>query len=152
MVRSLCVTALEVREQLEKSAPSPIIRKSTTTTTTSRHRPSTNADQNNAHGNGSLASSTNLVSPVKRKSISMNTPIGLDSVSSPTKRLRPEISTPDPTQTPVASASIQSPAKRAQNHSSIPVPLFAPPPSARQPLEPHHVLEAFSQIQREQAF
>ena len=35
--------------------------------------------------------------------------------------------------------------------SSYPISLFAPPPSARQPLLPAHVLEAFAQIQREQA-
>ena len=35
--------------------------------------------------------------------------------------------------------------------SNYPISLFAPPPSARQPLLPAHVLEAFAQIQREQA-
>lgn len=35
--------------------------------------------------------------------------------------------------------------------SSNPPSLFAPPPSARQPLQPCHVLEAFAQIQRAQA-
>ncbi|ORY22127.1 transcription initiation factor IID, 18kD subunit-domain-containing protein, partial [Naematelia encephala] len=35
--------------------------------------------------------------------------------------------------------------------SHYPLSLFAPPPSARQPLLPAHVLEAFAQIQRQQA-
>lgn len=34
---------------------------------------------------------------------------------------------------------------------SAPIPLFAPPPSARQPLRPAHVLEAYAAIQRQQA-
>jgi transcription initiation protein SPT3 len=33
----------------------------------------------------------------------------------------------------------------------VPVPLFAAPPSARQPLTSAHVLEAYAQIQRQQA-
>jgi transcription initiation protein SPT3 len=40
---------------------------------------------------------------------------------------------------------------RETTDSSYPISLFAPPPSARQPLLPAHVLEAFAQIQREQA-
>ncbi|EIW73119.1 hypothetical protein TREMEDRAFT_26842, partial [Tremella mesenterica DSM 1558] len=44
----------------------------------------------------------------------------------------------------------------SQRHKSVPAvtpgqSLFAPPPSAKQPLHPAHVLEAFAQIQRTQA-
>jgi transcription initiation protein SPT3 len=80
MVRSLCVTALEVREQLERSASS---------------------------------------TSGKRK---MNA--GADAAS-----------------------------KRPRTDGGVlaqPRSLFAPPPSARQPLLPSHVLEAFAQIQRKQ--
>jgi transcription initiation protein SPT3 len=76
MVRSLCDTALDVRDQLEQSAASTAKRKST--------------------GDGLAA-------------------------------------------------------KRARSDALAPVrSLFAPPPSARQPLLPTHVLEAFAQIQRRQ--
>lgn len=62
---------------------------------------------------------------------------------------------------PSTATASQSPNKRIKtlngepipstSTSAIPVSLFAPPPSARQPLLPLHVLEAFAQIQREQA-
>lgn len=49
-----------------------------------------------------------------------------------------------------------SPNKRPRSEISppsarVPLPLFAAPPSARQPLTPAHVLEAYAQIQRQQA-
>ncbi|WOO82845.1 SAGA complex subunit spt3 [Vanrija pseudolonga] len=100
MVRSLCVTALEVREQLEKSAPSS--------------RGSAN------------------VSPLKRK--------GERGDSSPSKRARTDGGAADSTE--------ENGERRAGQ--SAPRSLFAPPPSARQPLLPSHVLEAFAQIQRKQ--
>lgn len=103
MVRSLCVTALEVREQLEKSAPPP------------------------------------TSSPLKRKLQSIE--------SSPTKRARSDasLSPEDPTQ-----GGDDSHARRTAAANAQPRSLFAPPPSARQPLLPSHVLEAFAQIQRKQ--
>lgn len=109
MVRSLCVTALDVRTRHE----TPPIRAAPTTTAT-----------------------TITASPVKRKSI-----VG----ESPNKRRRSE----HPASTsPEADAGVS---RKAQTGPRVPVPLFAAPPSARQPLTTAHVLEAYAQIQRQQA-
>jgi hypothetical protein len=51
-----------------------------------------------------------------------------------------------PTATPSTSTSAST-----RRHAVYPISLFAPPPSARQPLLPAHVLEAFAQIQRKEA-
>lgn len=101
MVRSLCVTALEVREQMEKS-----------TTASSR------------------------TSALKRK--------GGASQASPAKRAKVDLA-PSPTET-----GSPAPGADASRRSVAPRSLFAAPPSARQPLLPSHVLEAFAQIQRKQ--
>ncbi|KAL0243695.1 hypothetical protein I308_105665 [Cryptococcus tetragattii IND107] len=94
MVRSLCVTALDLRERLEKTKTE----------------------------SGGEAGST--VGP---------TGTGVQGQDG-NKRSSPE------------------PGAIPQNKtSSNPPSLFAPPPSARQPLQPCHVLEAFAQIQRAQA-
>lgn len=118
MVRSLCVTALEVREQLEKSG--------TSVATTARGAP---------------------VSPVKRKAA------GGD--NSPAKRPRVDgVTSPDESATPGGAPgadNVNSNGRRyTQSGNPLPRSLFAPPPSARQPLLPSHVLEAFAQIQRKQ--
>lgn len=102
MVRSLCVTALEVREQAEKITPAMTAR-------------------NNA-----------AASPSKRKATLTG--------DSPSKRARLDDGLSD-TPTPGGEeARRQAPAQS----------LFAPPPSARQPLLPTHILEAFALIQRKQ--
>ncbi|KAK4688311.1 transcription initiation protein SPT3, partial [Tremellales sp. Uapishka_1] len=88
MVRSLCVTALEVRDQVEKSGRVPAPSSSVVGVT---------------------------MSPVKRK----------------------------------AEGLVASPEDDGRRH--VPVSLFTAPPSARQALLPSHVLEAFAQIQRQQA-
>jgi len=138
MVRSLCVTALEVRDRMEKSIIVP--RKSATTAN---------------------PKSANATSPVKRK-LPLPEP-------SPSKRSKTEggttttgvvVASPEPV-TPVPGASAiehkeqreaqQGSARKATVSHSQGVSLFAAPPSARQPLLPAHVLEAFAQIQREQA-
>lgn len=94
MVRSLCVTALDLRERLEKTK---------------------------TEGGGEAGST---VGP---------TDTGAQGQDG-NKRSSPE------------------PGAILQNKtSSNPPSLFAPPPSARQPLQPCHVLEAFAQIQRAQA-
>ncbi|GMK54187.1 hypothetical protein CspeluHIS016_0107730 [Cutaneotrichosporon spelunceum] len=105
MVRSLCVTALDVREQLEKSSQP-------------------------ASGGRHAANA----SPLKRKLQSLE--------SSPTKRARNDLS---PSTEPDESRRFG-----AGGANATPRSLFAPPPSARQPLLPSHVLEAFAQIQRKQ--
>jgi transcription initiation protein SPT3 len=99
MVRSLCVTALEVRERHE--AP---LRQIPTTKTT-------------GPVNGS---------PIKRKST-----LATDSPAK--KNISPD----------------RNDSTSGRRH--VPVPLFAAPPSARQPLTSAHVLEAYAQIQRQQA-
>jgi transcription initiation protein SPT3 len=98
MVRSLCVTALEVRERHE----APLRQISTKTT---------------GPVNGS---------PIKRKSTL--------ATDSPAKKN----TSPD-----------RNDSTSSRRH--VPVPLFAAPPSARQPLTSAHVLEAYAQIQRQQA-
>jgi transcription initiation protein SPT3 len=106
MVRSLCVTALEVRERheapLRQSQPQP------------------------------QTSTAGGTSPVKRKST-------MTVQDSPVKRARSDRISPDHDSTNTSS----------RRH--VPVPLFAAPPSARQPLTSAHVLEAYAQIQRQQA-
>ncbi|WVW81454.1 hypothetical protein I302_103448 [Kwoniella bestiolae CBS 10118] len=92
MVRSLCVTALELRESLELTKPQ---------------------------------SDTNT-SPVKRKSTSETSPNN-------SKKLKLDD------------------AGESKKNTNQPISLFAPPPSARQPLLPGHILEAFAQIQRTEA-
>ena len=124
MVRSLCITALAVRERMERHALPPV-RKPTTV------RPG---------------------SPVKRKR---------EIADSPTKRFKadggaPIVMSPEPV-TPAAhtgSGSAGDPSTGRKLTTLAPaqgISLFAAPPSARQPLLPAHVLEAFAQIQREQA-
>lgn len=107
MVRSLCVTALEVREQLDTAAP--VVR------------------------NGGANTS-----PTKRKAT-------LGGEASPSKRARHEPEGVSEDATPGGT-------EEARRFNAPPQPrsLFAPPPSARQPLLPSHVLEAFAQIQRKQ--
>jgi len=100
MVRSLCVTALDVRERHE----APL-----------RQLPTKTAP---AAGG----------SPIKRKSTL--------ATDSPAKKQKDQVS-------PERSDS------GSRRH--VPVPLFAAPPSARQPLTSAHVLEAYAQIQRQQA-
>jgi transcription initiation protein SPT3 len=105
MVRSLCVTALEVRARHEAPLRQP--------------------QSSTANGKSNGPSS-----PVKRKS-TLN--------DSPNKRTR---LSPEP-------ADRERDQSTSRRHA--PVPLFAPPPSARQPLTSAHVLEAYAQIQRQQA-
>lgn len=102
MVRSLCVTALEVRSQLSESSP----------------------DNKEAR------------SPTKRPAAA----IELEPLT-PSKRAKGD-------------GTGQSDAQHA--HEPEPAvetftSLFAPPPSARAPLLPSHILEAFARIQRAQA-
>jgi transcription initiation protein SPT3 len=101
MVRSLCVTALEVRAQLSDSAPE----------------------------NKEIGPATR--SPTKRPAQAEIAP------TTPSKRAKGDGTTDgDPAEeTPVATF----------------ISLFAPPPSARAPLLPSHILEAFARIQRAQA-
>ena len=145
MVRSLCVTALEVRDRMEKSIIVP--RKSATTASTALNKPTMN---------------TLTTSPVKRKLPLTNEP-------SPTKKAKLDgngtttttvvVASPEPV-TPIPGAGagggpdqkeVQGSARKPTLLHSQGVSLFAAPPSARQPLMPAHVLEAFAQIQREQA-
>lgn len=127
MVRSLCVTALEVRQRLERTAPTPPVPPTPT------RRP-TNANAN---------LNTGKVSPVKRRWTQ----------DSPLKKAKsdivasPEAITPATATTMDHRKHVTTGAASGPHH---PVSLFAPPPSARSPLLPSHVLEAFAQIQRQQ--
>ncbi|EKC97769.1 transcription factor TFIID subunit [Trichosporon asahii var. asahii CBS 8904] len=66
------------------------------------------------------------------------------SQASPAKRAKVDLA-PSPTET-----GSPAPGADASRRSVAPRSLFAAPPSARQPLLPSHVLEAFAQIQRKQ--
>ena len=124
MVRQLCVTSLDVRDRHVKQAAASV---------------SSARDRNKKSAN----------SPTKRK-------LALGQAESPVKKAKvdgsPEPGTPTPSAAKAGSgggAAQNSTSSQPQPHA--PVSLFAPPPSARQPLLPAHVLEAFAQIQRETA-
>jgi len=134
MVRSLCVTALEVRQRLERTAPPPP------------------APAPQPH---STATAT-CPPPLIRKS-TMGNPSPMQrrptfASDSPVKRAKPDFaaSPEDMAHTPTTTTGITDHRKHP-TAAHYPVSLFAPPPSARQPLLPCHVLEAFAQIQRQQA-
>ncbi|KAK8844586.1 hypothetical protein IAR55_006433 [Kwoniella newhampshirensis] len=130
MVRSLCVTALELRERIERTRP--------TTTTTSAPQP---------QRRGTLTSvPQRATSPTKRKTTAPEP-------TSPNKRAKLS-SGGEEVATPLAGATTEKEKSKSQSGKptpSQPISLFAPPPSARQPLLPSHVLEAFAEIQRVQA-
>ncbi|WWD22864.1 hypothetical protein CI109_107359 [Kwoniella shandongensis] len=144
MVRSLCVTALELRERIELTRPSNI------------------TDGGPGGGSGVGTGGPQLqrrntlnrgTSPVKRKStlVSEN-----NTSTSPNKRqkLLPGVSGTEEVDTPSAIPTTDDKEKEKEKKASVksqPISLFAPPPSARQPLLPCHVLEAFAEIQRVQA-
>ena len=127
MVRSLCVTALAVRDRLERSYHPP---------------PQTQHASNHLQRKKSISTKNAVAtgpaaSPVKRKST-------IDITASPSKRARSDLAqSPDNV--------VSSKQKDSRERGAAPMSLFAPPPSAKQPLSPAHVLEAFSQIQRQQA-
>ncbi|WVQ85170.1 hypothetical protein IAT38_007335 [Cryptococcus sp. DSM 104549] len=111
MVRSLCVTALDLRERLEKTKP-------------------TSTGPAGGAAGGAATTGTGGVEMQRRNT-------GGGAGASPTKRPRLSPEAEDPKPAPPTNAN--------------PTSLFAPPPSARQPLQPCHILEAFAQIQRTQA-
>lgn len=117
MVRSLCVTALDVRARHE----APL------------HR-ANSAGANAGNGN---SKTSGPASPVKRKSIVDNSP-----------NKRRQVDNASSTSPEAIEAALP---RRTQTGPRVPVPLFAAPPSARQPLTQAHVLEAYAQIQRQQA-
>lgn len=130
MVRSLCVTALDVRARHEQ----PIQR--VASGSGSNSNPS-NVNSNSTPINTSKPSGPG--SPIKRK-------LTID--NSPNKRRQidhPSSTSPETTETALPRRSQPTPGPR------VPIPLFAAPPSARQPLTQAHVLEAYAQIQRQQA-
>lgn len=124
MVRSLCVTALDVRQRFERPAPTSLRPKGTRRMTQNQNQ---NQNQSSLHG-----------SPKKGKGEVVVV------VASP------EATTPS-TATIVSENRKHTTGVGTGSGSHYPISLFAPPPSARQPLLPCHVLEAFAQIQRQQA-
>ena len=133
MVRSLCVTALDVRARHEQ----PL------------HRVASSSNSNNTNNTNANASSKNSGpgSPVKRKSTATSI---ID--NSPNKRRQidhPSSASPETADTALPTSTTTP--RRNQSGPRVPIPLFAAPPSARQPLTQAHVLEAYAQIQRQQA-
>ncbi|WVR03241.1 hypothetical protein IAU60_000232 [Kwoniella sp. DSM 27419] len=127
MVRSLCVTALDLRERLEMTKPAAV----TQGVQGHPQRKATATVGSSAAGN---TTSNRPSSPVKRKSTAMSS-----------------AEDPSPKKAKVEEGDVQERDTKKPNHQVQPVSLFAPPPSARQPLLPGHVLDAFAQIQRTQA-
>jgi transcription initiation protein SPT3 len=151
MVRSLCVTALEVRERSERN----IIM--------SQPKLEGKSGTNLGIGNSLVVGK----SPMKR-GFTSNTAVSASVHESPSKKSRvefvasPEGISPAPLveqgpnrKSSISIISAKSPIPQLQSQitptAHYPVSLFAPPPSARQALMPCHVLEAFAQIQRTQA-
>ncbi len=126
MVRSLCVTALEVRNRFDRPTPASV-------------------------------ASSNMPKPIRRATVTMTT-----TQESPTKKARMDlvggvVASPEAATTPAPGTMEHrkhtgtGTAVVSGTGAHYPISLFAPPPSARQPLLPCHVLEAFAQIQRQQA-
>lgn len=165
MVRSLCVTALEVRDRLEKSSSGPNPGTAPHPSKKVLTQPKPTKPLPSVHGQGSANSPAVLsnASPIKRKLT-----LGEPSTASPHKRVRvdtpgglvtsPEGDHSSIPRTPAAENQSLQPAglfghnnRKQSGPAAAPVSLFAKPPSARQPLLPSHMLEAFAQIQREEA-
>ncbi|GFZ44794.1 Protein SPT3 [Saitozyma sp. JCM 24511] len=192
MVRSLCVTALEVRERLERTAPTASEsgqgaqhgRRGTMGQRTITSGPSpTKRKAGAGAGAGTGTAETDAQSPLKRARVespeSMTASAGTGAGANPeqvsgqaqtqSQNLRggsePASATAvNPTVTADTQASTNTTDTNAnanaastgattstRRHAHYPISLFAPPPSARQPLLPAHVLEAFAQIQRKEA-
>jgi len=143
MVRSLCVTALEVRDRMEKSI---IVPRKTTVGGTALKAGTAAAPATGVPGGSPTKRKIPLPDPSptkKAKTDATTTTIMVDS---------PEPVTPLPVSEGKEKEKDQSGSARKPTMAvSQGVNLFAAPPSARQPLLPTHVLEAFAQIQREQA-
>lgn len=205
MVRSLCVSALEVRDRVEapvRSIPhpqksnthnggitngaaaaspstssSPLKRKSTLSATAAANTTDEANSKTPAQGQAS-GNSPNKKVKLEATSTSTNTAIIPATTHNGTVESPTEITTttpshqPQPLPTLTVTGSATTPAKEpqppsqlkrhttshsiSQNHgphgnATAPTLLFAPPPSARRPLLPAHVLEAYAQIQRHQA-
>ncbi|KAL7420191.1 Transcription initiation protein spt3 [Cryptotrichosporon argae] len=121
MVRSLCVTALDVRAQLARSAPAPRSDRDRATNGAAARQDAREAEPASPRGEG----------PAKRARL-----------ASPDA----QAAAPAPTATTATATAPVTATATAAGRS-----LFAPPPSARPPLLPSHVLEAFAQIQRKEA-
>lgn len=153
MVRTLCVKSLEVRERMEKSG------------TVGNHAAGQKGrpiqGRRGTAGQGSHGAAP-IVSPTKRNPVSGGSGIAdktdspvVTTILSPEKEptsnpSEPTITSPSKSKPRQLSNSAAPPPAPAQSQQNYPVSLFAPPPSARQPLLPLHVLEAFAEIQREQ--
>lgn len=166
MVRTLCVKSLEVRDRMEKSG------------TAGSNAGGQGGPQRRNTSKPAMGNTGGSGIGVKRKSVSQDngdmagagsgsgdqvtlSPEGIQLVISPEKADIPLPSQPPPTSTTGTGTIGPTPTKRSKTTEISPsssakkadppsVSLFAPPPSARQPLLPSHVLEAFAQIQREQ--
>ncbi|WVF66490.1 hypothetical protein IAT40_001230 [Kwoniella sp. CBS 6097] len=137
MVRSLCVTALDLRERLEMTKPSISASGSAATavaTAGSSNNPTLQRRSTLTSTSNTVLGDNRSTSPVKRKS----TLVMVNDVS-PSKRAK------------IEQHDDSHGENKKKTHHPQPISLFAPPPSARQPLLPGHILEAFAQIQRTQA-
>jgi len=154
MVRTLTVKSLDIRDRMERSIPKPTqatvgsVRRNTlkqatapATSLAGTKRKSTSPDE---------AGVVQTESPKKTSPEGMVISPGTMTVALPsTSQPSTEIQPPPPKRTKTLTDNPKPP-PTAVASTIAPVSLFAPPPSARQPLLPLHILEAFAQIQREQ--
>ena len=147
MVRSLCVAALEVRTRLEKPSSNPS--NTAAAYNTVNNNASNNAATNNSSSSWPVRRSAQhdklAASPHLKRRLTLTS-------DSPSKKSKAEIvASPETVATPGTDIGSHGNPKKQASVNRRPVSLFAPPPSARSPLLPSHVLEAFAQIQRQQA-
>lgn len=166
MVRTLCVKSLDVRDRMERSVK---VASAASGGAVRRNTMLGGKMAAGGIGNGGGAGT-------KRKSLSVsrdNEPASTAAEPSKRAAVPAAVLTVSPDKLDIAlpatgsvvasttgKADSSQPMKRTKTQGSettaaapvapAPVSLFAPPPSARQPLLPMHVLEAFAQIQREQ--
>lgn len=139
MVRSLCVTALEVRDRHERPIVPALLRKPTGKTISPKRKLTGLPDSSpNKKSKGDVTTTVTIVASPEPV-----TPHHTGSTADPH---------PSGRKSTILGALSGGGVGGGGGHSNKdPVSLFASPPSARQPLLPAHVLEAFAQIQREQA-
>jgi transcription initiation protein SPT3 len=174
MVRNLCVTSLAVRERLEQSKRPPTMARRPARSNTGlgqkrRLTAGTTHTAGGANGTGVSAEDDSLMddeSPSKRQRFESPeevVPPAASQIQTQTPgpdKDRQSSSSGAAKQNGTGTGSVTGASVNGTAAASAPtsgrrerdiVPLFSAPPSAKSPLEPKHVLEAFAQIQRESA-
>jgi transcription initiation protein SPT3 len=167
MVRTLCVKSLDVRDRMERSVKVASVASGGAVRRNTMLGGKTAVGGIGSGGGGAGTKRKSLdaepASSAAEPSKGAAVPAAVLTVSPDKLDIAlPAAATSVTTVAPMATGKGDSsqPMKRTKTQGSdttaaapvapAPVSLFAPPPSARQPLLPMHVLEAFAQIQREQ--